>query len=56
MAVLFVSHDLALVRAISSRIVVMHDGRLLEERPTEQLFEAPGDAHAAQLVATARWP
>ncbi len=50
-AVLFVTHDLAVVRSIADRVCVMKDGRIRETGPTERLFAAPSDPYTAQLLA-----
>jgi len=40
-AMLFISHNLAVVRHISHRILVMYSGRLVEIAPRDALFAAP---------------
>ena len=50
---LFISHDLAVVRAMSDEIMVMKDGRVVERGPTEAIFEAPQQAYTQRLIAAA---
>ena len=50
---IFISHDLAVVRALSDYILVMRDGRVVEEGPTEMVFDAPREAYTRDLMAAA---
>jgi ABC-type microcin C transport system duplicated ATPase subunit YejF len=50
---LFISHDLAVVRALADWILVMQRGRVVEAGPTEAIFEAPQTAYAQELIAAA---
>lgn len=50
-AVLFVSHDLAVVRSVADRSIVMLDGRVVEEGPIQLLFDAPSHEYTARLLA-----
>ena len=53
LAYLFISHDLAVVRAMSHRVAVMQAGRIVEEGLVETIFRAPKTAYAAALMAAA---
>jgi len=51
MAVVFITHDLGIVRRIAERVVVMHDGEIVECGPTGRIFAAPRDAYTKMLLA-----
>jgi len=53
LALLFVSHDLALVRRIADRVAVLDRGRLVELADTAALFAAPAHAQTRALLALA---
>jgi oligopeptide transport system ATP-binding protein len=53
LAYVFISHDLATVRAMADRIAVMKDGRIVEEAPTEELLARPREAYTRRLLAAA---
>jgi oligopeptide/dipeptide ABC transporter ATP-binding protein len=50
-SVLYVSHDLSLVRRISHRVAVLYGGRIAEVGPTEQLFSDPLHPYTRGLLA-----
>jgi peptide/nickel transport system ATP-binding protein len=50
LTLLFIAHDLAVVKAVSDRIAVMYLGRLCEVGPTEQLFARPTHPYTALLL------
>jgi ABC-type glutathione transport system ATPase component len=51
MAVLFITHDLGVVAEIADRVVVMQDGRKVEEARTDALFAAPRHPYTRELIA-----
>jgi microcin C transport system ATP-binding protein len=50
----FISHDLAVVRAMSHRVIVMRQGEMVEEGEAEQLFAQPRQPYTQELLAAAR--
>jgi peptide/nickel transport system ATP-binding protein len=50
LTLLFIAHDLAVVKAVSDRIAVMYLGKLCEVGPTERLFNRPAHPYTALLL------
>ncbi len=50
---LFISHDLAVVRALSHQLLVMKQGRVVEQGPAEAIFAAPRHPYTRQLLEAA---
>ncbi|TPJ28344.1 MULTISPECIES: ABC transporter ATP-binding protein [unclassified Mesorhizobium] len=50
---LFISHDLAVVRAMADYIIVMKQGKIVEEGPTQEIFDNPREAYTQTLMNAA---
>ena len=53
MSYVFISHDLAVVRAMSHRVLVMKDGDIVERGEALALFDAPAHEYTRALLAAA---
>ncbi|MGW6377483.1 ABC transporter ATP-binding protein [Rhodococcus sp. NPDC055112] len=53
LTLLFVSHDLAVVRHVCDVVAVMHRGRIVECGPTEEVYERPREEYTRTLIASA---
>jgi microcin C transport system ATP-binding protein len=50
---LFISHDLAVVRALSHQLMVIKQGRVVEQGSAQGIFAAPQDIYTQQLLEAA---
>jgi microcin C transport system ATP-binding protein len=53
MSYLFISHDLAVIRAMAHRVIVLKDGAIVEQGETLALFESPREPYTRELLAAA---
>lgn len=53
LAYMFISHDLSVVRAMSSSVLVMRDGRVVEQGTTDQIFDNPKEPYTQALISAA---
>ena len=52
MSVLFISHNMQVVRKLSERVLVMHRGKIVEEGTVDQVFLHPQDPYTRHLIAS----
>jgi peptide/nickel transport system ATP-binding protein len=51
-ALLFITHDLAVVATVCERVLVMHDGLIVESGPVRDVFTNPAHRYTRQLLAS----
>ena len=53
LAYLFISHDLKVVRALADEVIVMRQGKVVEQGPADRIFNTPQEAYTKVLIAAA---
>ena len=56
LAYVFVAHDIGVVRHVSDRIAVMHEGKIVEQGPADLVCERPADPYTKKLLAAVPVP
>ena len=52
LSILFIAHDLGVVRRIASQLIVMHKGRIVERGPARQILSEPQHPYTQNLLAS----
>jgi oligopeptide transport system ATP-binding protein len=50
---IFISHDLSVIKAISDYVIVMRNGKIVEEGETDAIFERPAAEYTRTLIKSA---
>jgi microcin C transport system ATP-binding protein len=53
LAYMFISHDLRVVRALADEVIVLKDGKVMEQGQAEQIFDEPRHPYTQALMAAA---
>ena len=53
LAYLFISHDLKVVRALADEVIVMRQGKVVEQGPADRIFNTPRETYTKALIAAA---
>ena len=51
MAILFITHDLSIVRSMADRVCIMNDGEIVEQGPISKIFSSPKHEYTRHLLA-----
>ena len=51
MTMIVVTHEMGFARAAADRVVLMHDGRIVEEAPPEEFFQNPKSEHTRLFLS-----
>jgi peptide/nickel transport system ATP-binding protein len=51
-SLLFITHDLGVVRQVAERVLVLHRGVVVESGPTDEILDHPREAYTRRLVAS----
>ena len=51
LSMLFITHNLALIRTIADRVIVMTEGKIVESGPTLDVFNSPSAEYTGKLLA-----
>lgn len=55
-AVLYITHDLALAQKVADRVLVMEQGKIVEDSSAQQFFRSPSSPHGKELLALSHLP
>ena len=53
LTIIFITHDLASARYLADRIIVLHNGSIVEENSAEKLIQSPKEEYTKQLIKAA---
>lgn len=53
--ILFISHDLKLISRLCHRVLVMHEGKIIEQGSSKEIFQSPKEHYTKMLVSAANW-
>jgi ABC-type oligopeptide transport system ATPase subunit len=53
---LFISHDLGVIRTVCDHVTLLYHGKIIEDGPTQKVFDAPREAYTRQLIQASPEP